>query len=170
MEHPDSTPHQIFFRTPFDMNSCTARLENLNEKGSFFAFDWQFRLKAQVWKSDTGDATFKIHYIQKSYMEFTIAPVVVLRGALRDEGSGTQVAAKALTNWIGYAISWGIPGLLLGLWPASILAFQVNVILAVVVAVAVPGIVFVLSTFWLDWRKKQLLGIVTDTLGGPPSL
>jgi hypothetical protein len=169
MEHPDSTPHQIFFRTPFDMNSCTARLENLNEKGSFFAFDWQFRIKAQVWKSDTGSATFKLYYIQKSYMEFTIAPVVVLRGAIREEGGDTLVAAKALTNWIGYALSWGIPGLLLALWPASILAFQVNVILAVVVALVIMGIFFVLSTFWLDWRRKQLLGIVTEALGGPSS-
>jgi hypothetical protein len=31
------------------------------------------------------------------------------------------------------------------------------------------GIFFVLSTFWLDWRKKQLLGIVSDALGGAPS-
>ena len=169
MQNQGTNPDQIEFRAPFDLRSCQQRLENLNEKGTFFAFDWQFRLKAQVWRNESNGATFKLYYIQKSYMEFTIAPVVVLRGALLSESSNsTQVAAMAKTNWIGYALSFGIPGLLLALWPASILAFQVNVIVGVLVAIIALGIVFYMSSYWLDWRKKKLLSVVMETLG-PPS-
>ena len=169
MENPNNAAHQIEFLTPFDLNACKSRLEGLNEKGTFFAFDWQFRIKTQVWKADASSATFKLHYIQKSYMEFTIAPVVALRGALQAQSDGsTQVAGAVLTNWIGYAISCGITGLMLGLWPATILAAAGYILPAVLIFMLVPGIVFWVSRYWLDWRKNQLLGVLTDTFGGQP--
>lgn len=161
---------QRLFISPFSLENCISRLNSRTEKLTLWAWKGETRLQADVWKTDSDSAGFRVYRAPKSSMQFGFgASFTSARGAMFRQADGTTaVLVEAKTSLIGYLFYWLMTIALWLMATVSLIApwlARTSILMAVIVSGIALFLAIAASLFYFDRQHARLLRTVQESLG-----
>jgi hypothetical protein len=161
-----SAPQARDFIAPFPLEKCARRLEEREERPTFWSFDWQQRLKVRVWRVDADTYAFRLVLAPKSWLEFEPIKLVKLEGGLgRLEGGQTQVYAQMkeqslLILLLDIVLIGG------GFFVGVSFLQEVGLIAGLGLGLVFAALFVASNEWWLGRQRRRLWAALHGALGG----
>jgi hypothetical protein len=155
-------PHKIDLLIPRDLIWCSTEIFDLDQIVGIYTRN---KPTLRYLDAHKDRATFRLHKVPRGW-KIHIAPLIEVNGTLTSElGNQTRVSAQATVNKMGLGIS-----LVIYVLVSTLLVFTsdptntFSVPLKLAITLLLIGLVFVLTFFWIEYQKRQLLKLVRQAL------
>ena len=158
------TSHKIDLLIPHDLIWCSTQIFDLDQK-----YDYYSRNKPTIRYLDVDKdrAAFRLHKVPRGCMQISIAPLVEVNGMLISEADNqTRVTAQATMNRLSCACTTASFSVVPVYLYFDESAPQLSAALRMAIAIIAVLILIVLTFFWIEWQKRQLLKLIRQALTG----